>query len=250
MISLKRTPERLSAFYNINQKALNEWDVEVIDGIDGIEQAQIMHRSRWVSNNAAETWTKGAIGSGLSHIKAWQRCIERDMAVLVVEDDAVLTENLKSKLIDLKIIGAERKDAKLVLLGWNLDSLLHAELSVGLKHISLFEPTYPDLKEIRRIINNKTIRSSCKLKCCFGLPAYLIDPLIAKELLHTCRPLKSEKNEMTRGIPEHYLTTLDGMLSNRYHEMGAEIIVPPLTIALNNQETSLTRRKKIQNFQG
>jgi GR25 family glycosyltransferase involved in LPS biosynthesis len=250
VISLKRTPERLSAFYNNNQQALSDWNVEVIDGIDGIEQEQMMCRSRWVSNDAAQTWTRGAIGSGLSHIKAWQRCIERNEAVLVAEDDAVLTENLKSKLEDLKIIGAKRKDAKLVLLGWNLDSLLHAELSQGLELISLFEPIYPGLNEIRRIINNKTTRYSCKLNRCFGLPAYWINPNIAKELLQTCKPLKSEKNKMTRGIPEHQLTTLDGMLSNRYHEMKAEIIIPPLTIALNNQETSLTRRKNIQNFQG
>ena len=83
-----------------------DWEVDVIDGIDGIEQEQINHQSRWVSASAKEHWTKGAIGSALSHIKAWRRCIELNQDVLVAEDDAVLANDLKRKLEELNIIGA------------------------------------------------------------------------------------------------------------------------------------------------
>ena len=53
---------------------------------------------------------------------------------------------------------------------------------------------------------------------CFGLPAYWINPQIARKLLEACMPLQVEKNGMTRGIPEHVLVTLDGMLNNRYKD--------------------------------
>ena len=53
-------------------------------------------------------------------------------------------------------------------------------------------------------------------------------------------PLKAEKNNMTRGIPEHYLATLDGMLTNRYKDINAKVTVPPLSLAFNNQQTSQT----------
>ena len=248
VISLKRTPERLETFFSINQQSLSDWDVEVVYGIDGVEQDELMHRSKWITEDVAKTWTRGAIGSALSHIKAWRRCIESNQVNLIVEDDAVLSVNLKSKLKELNILGTNAEDQSLFLLGWNMDSLLQAEISQGLEMISLFEPVYPDLKEIRKIINSRASRRVCNLKRCFGLPAYLVSPNVAQQLSKMCKPLQAEKNGMTRGIPEHYLTTLDGMLTNRYEKIKAQIIVPPLSLATNNQQTSLTRLKDIQNY--
>ena len=248
VITLKRTPERLIDFYKTNEDALVNWEIEVINGIDGHEQKQIIHRSRWVSASAKNSWTEGAIGSALSHIKAWQRCIEQDQDVVVVEDDVVLADDLHTKLNNLKIIGKTANQTDLVLLGWNVDSLLHAEFVQGLSMISLFEPTYPDLKEVRRIINSKRKNNLCKLIRCFGLPAYWINPQIAEKLMKACKPLQTEMNQMTRGIPEHALLTLDGMLNNRYKNINAKVIMPPIALALNDPKTSLTRRRDIQDF--
>ena len=79
------------------------------------------------------------------------------------------------------------------------------------------------------------------------LPAYRINPQIAQELIQTCRPLKVEENKMTRG-PEHILVTLDGILCNRYKDINAKVTIPPLALSLNDQQTSLTRGKKIHSF--
>ena len=149
VISLKRTPERLEAFYNINKHVLVDWNVDVVHGIDGLEQEKIIQQSRWVSASAIEHWTKGAIGSALSHVKSWRRCIELNQEVLVAEDDAVLASDLKRKLEELKIMDGSTIQTGLVLLGWNTDSLLQANLSQGLEMISLFEPVYPKLEQIK-----------------------------------------------------------------------------------------------------
>tara|TARA_B100000674_G_C37917876_1_gene951845 strand:- start:723 stop:1475 length:753 start_codon:yes stop_codon:yes gene_type:complete len=250
VISLKRTPERLRGFYANNKNTLVDWDIDVINGIDGHEQKQINEQSRWVSDSAVKHWTKGAIGSAMSHIKAWRRCIELNQDVLIAEDDAILASDLKRKLEKLRVIGSTANQTGMVLLGWNLDSLLQAELSPGLETISLFEPIYPELEQIKGIINSNRERYLCHLNQCFGLPAYWINPQIAHGLLDTCMPLQTEQNKMTRGIPEHVLVTLDGMLTNRYKTINAKITVPPLALALNNQQTSLTRHQTVQNFQG
>ncbi len=250
VISLKRTPERLKSFYQNNKNVLVEWDIDVIHGIDGLEQEQFNQQSRWVSTSAMQHWTKGAIGSALSHIKAWRRCIELNQDVVITEDDAILASDLKHKLDQLNIMGRSANQTGLVLLGWNTDSLLQAELSPGLEMISLFEPIYPELEQIKAIINTNRERYLCHLNQCFGLPAYWINPQIAHELLNVCMPLKVEQNTMMRGIPKHVLVTLDGMLTNRYKEIRAKVIIPPLAMALNNQHTSLTRRKPVRNFQG
>ena len=65
--------------------------------------------------------------------------------------------------------------------------------------------------------------------------------------MKACKPLQTEMNQMTRGIPEHALLTLDGMLNNRYKNINA-MIMPPLALALNDPKTSLTRRRDIQDF--
>ena len=55
---------------------------------------------------------------------------------------------------------------------------------------------------------------------------------------------------MGRGIPTHFSETLDGILNIHYERIGAKIIFPPLALALNNQNESLTRKHKTLNFQG
>ena len=100
-----RTPGNI---YKINKHSLHDWEVEVLDGIDGMQQEQLNHQSRWVSTSAKENWSKGAIGSALSHIKAWRRCIELNQNVVIAEDDAVLAKDLKRKLEELKIFSRQQ----------------------------------------------------------------------------------------------------------------------------------------------
>ena len=235
VISLKRTPKRLRDFYTFNNDTLIDWDVEVIDGVDGIENQQISQKSQAVSASARKHWTKGAIGSALSHIKAWRRCIELNKEVLITEDDVILANDLKRKLEELQIIGERTQKESFILLGWNLDSVLYAELAPKLDMISLFEPIYPTLEQLKELVNTNRERNLCNLTLCFGLPAYLINPKMARELMNKCMPFKLEVNKMTRGIPEHTLITLDGMLTNRYKEINAKITIPPLALALNDQ---------------
>ena len=56
-------------------------------------------------NKRGEALDKRSNRLGLSHIKAWRRCIELDQDVLVAEDDAILANDLKHKLEELNIIG-------------------------------------------------------------------------------------------------------------------------------------------------
>jgi GR25 family glycosyltransferase involved in LPS biosynthesis len=55
--------------------------------------------------------------------------------VVIVEDDVILANNWQQELQQLILANQQ-----LVLLGWNLDSMLHAELFEDQEFISLFEP--------------------------------------------------------------------------------------------------------------
>ena len=52
----------------------------------------------------------------------------------------------------------KNQDPSFLLLGWNMDSLLQAEILTGLGVISLFEPAYPQERELKRIVNYTTER--------------------------------------------------------------------------------------------
>ena len=246
VITLKRTPDRLQYFFRRNVQALKKWNVCVIEGIDGDQQKDLFKKSRLISQNIARSWTSGAIGSALSHMHCWRMCTQLDKPLVIAEDDTILSMKM-SEYLEKLLIGREDSPSFL-LLGWNLDSLLQAELEPGLGLISLFEPAYPEEEEITELVNSTTERRACKLKRCFGLPAYRITPKTAKYLLEKLNPLTSEEISMGRGIPTHYSETLDGILNNQYEKIEAKIVFPPLALALNDQNKSLTRKPRPQNF--
>ena len=240
VISLKRTPKRLEDFYRRNDNALKRWNVHVLEGIDGKLHKDLFEKSSLISRNVLNGWSPGAIGSALSHMLSWRLCLKLDKPIVVAEDDAILATKLNHHLHTL--LHEKSKKPSFLLLGWNFDSLLQAELEAGIGLISLFEPAYPNEAALRKIVNSPVKRELCKLKRCFGLPAYLITPETARTLLNRVKPLTAEVISMGRGIPEHYSETLDGILNNQYEKIGAQIVFPPLAIAINDQSASLTRK--------
>ena len=74
VISLKRTPERLSNFFKMNEDALADWEVDVINGIDGAEQEQSTNNLDLPKCD--KQLDQGSNRLGPDHIKAWRRCIE------------------------------------------------------------------------------------------------------------------------------------------------------------------------------
>ena len=247
VISLKRTPERLEKFFHRNEEALKDWNVHIIEGVDGIQQKELFKRSRIISQNVLHGWSPGAIGSALSHMLTWRLCIQLGKPLIIAEDDAILAKEISSNLAML--LRDEENEIPLLLLGWNLDSVLQADLFPGLGLISLFEPAYPREEQIAKLVNCKGERHLCRLKRCFGLPAYRITPKTAYFLLKRLNPLTSERIPMGRGIPTNFSETLDGALNNHYETIGAKIVFPPLGIAVNNQSESLTRKRRIKNFE-
>ena len=98
IITLRRTPKRLKWFLECNVKALANWNVHIIEGVDGAIHKNVFERSRIISNKILESWSSGAIGSALSHMKSWRKCIQIGQPMIIAEDDAILATNLKRNL--------------------------------------------------------------------------------------------------------------------------------------------------------
>ena len=102
VISLQRRPDRKELF-NKNNSSLNYEPFDAIDG-RGIDH-------QWLLNNGFDTdknWidpinnthiTHGEVGCYLSHYYLWAKCIALNEPIIILEDDAVLTDRFSTQEI-------------------------------------------------------------------------------------------------------------------------------------------------------
>ena len=102
VLNLKRRPDRLEYF---NKK--NKIEYERFDAIDGKNINHTWLKENWFDTN--KDWidpfnkthlTRGEIGCFLSHYKLWLKCMELQEPIVVLEDDAILTDNFSYQEID------------------------------------------------------------------------------------------------------------------------------------------------------
>jgi len=237
VISLRRTPERLAWFLRNNPTAADGFGT--VEGIDGQELLETLSRSRLISASALQRWTPGALGVAMSHLRCWQQCLRQGQPMVIAEDDVVLAPNWQAVLHNLYPSLGESWD--LVLMGWNYNSVLHCTDACGMESLQLFEPTYPDLPQIRSILQSNRPRQLQRLKHAFGLPAYVITPAGAARLLAEVAPLRSVPLKIGRGVPMVETFGVDGLMNLSYGRMDSWVVNPPLAVALNNPNTSLTQ---------
>ena len=214
VISLKRTPERWSAFLKHNQQALENCDLLRVDGIDGNELISGNIRTRLISSSARQLWSAGAIGAGMSHLLCWRLCYRSGSPLVVLEDDVILADKWQTELEQLL-----HSSAGMVLMGWNFDSMIRAEFSKNQEIISLFEPAYPNKKALQMMLNNSDTRKIKRLRNAFGLPGYWMSPVMAQRLLTTIQCLESLPLILGRGFPEIKIHGIDGLLNLHYHNL-------------------------------
>ena len=68
----------------------------------------------------------------------------------------------------------------------------------------------------------------------------------AKVLLTKVECLESLPLQLGRGFPEISTLGIDALLNFHYEDITASVITPPIALALNNPDTSLTRNRNQQ----
>ena len=241
VISLRRSMERRISFSRRNRET--DLDYVFVDGVDGVEQWDVISKSRRVLNARQDGWSKGAIGSGLSHCPMWRRCLEFNRPICVLEDDVLVSSDWQqccSEALDQAPV-----ETDVLLLGWNLDSVLRAEIFLGVTCISLFEPAFPSIGQIRSVLDQRSRRQVVRLEKALGLPGYVLTPRGAQKLFDGLPRFEAEPLLVGRGIPQVPSMTLDAQMNRLYPELQAFVVVSPLVLAENNHQTSLTASHSI-----
>ncbi len=98
VISLKRAQERrLNAERELRAQGA---DWEILDAIDGLKLQNIPpeYNEKKVASLLGFPLTLSEIGCFLSHREAWLNCIEKNKTILILEDDFVLSQNIKEAI--------------------------------------------------------------------------------------------------------------------------------------------------------
>ena len=241
VISLRRSIKRRVAFAQRNGETGLEY--VFVDGVDGVQQWDAITKSRRVLKAWQSGWSQGAIGSGLSHCLMWRRCLQLNRPICVLEDDVLVASDWQQSCSEA--LDQAPAETDVLLLGWNLDSVLRAEIFPGVTCISLFEPAFPSVPQIRSVLDQQSQRQVVRLHKALGLPGYVVTPRGAQKLLHGLPSFEAEPLMVGRGIPEVPSMTLDAQMNHLYPQLQALVVVPPLVLAENNQQTSLTAPRSI-----
>jgi len=237
VISLERTPERLSRFRKQFDPSLRD-QVVLMPAIDGKNLDLESLLDSGDLSESALNWPKGQVGCALSHRACWQACQEKDEPLLIMEDDVVIPPDWEC-VVQNQIENIKSKDWDLLMLGWNFDSGLSAEWAPGQCFTALFRPRYNNYDELLKALSFQSTRSWLRLRMLFGPAAYFISPVGAKKLLKLTRPLMSTPIYNPE-LSNRVAYSLDGQLNSLYSELNAWVLFPPLMAGENNQQESLT----------
>lgn len=242
LITLARRPDRRERFLRWNSgKGI---DFIVFDAVDG----QSLNRHRLLGAGLIDdeklTFTDGHIGNALSHRALWEQCIALGRALLVVEDDAFLTETVQhwfGRIADELAHGCD-----ILYLGYNRDAILSVGFGGGDWCDIVFETPAAGFEYHARQHSWWSGRNThCVLdtRLVWGTLAYAVSPAGARALLRHCLPLSSRHPVRMFGSGRMLAPySMDGMINVAVQRglVKARVVFPPLAVGPNERADSDT----------
>jgi GR25 family glycosyltransferase involved in LPS biosynthesis len=225
VISLKISADRRVEFDKNNSKYINKYTY--FDAIDG-KTININQLDDKIFTRGSKNYTNGAIGCALSHLNLWEKCIELNKPIIIMEDDAIVSKNFNKHMNNL-VNNMLPKDWDIVLLSYNFDSVLSYQNTVYETANCVFGKTKMTKTDIDNFVNSKINATIAKLYFSFGTASYMISPNGAKILKEKCFPL----NNRIVNIPflnNIMCYTIDCMMNTVYKDISAYVCVIPFVI--------------------
>lgn len=231
VISLERTPERLSQFC-ANNTSLH---VEHFPAIDGFAHPPEFFLNSGIVREG-NSYSSGALGAAMSHVELWKRCVARQEVLNICEDDVVLRPDAAA-IMERLLLGI--RDWDFVLWGYNPDWPVKQHVpELGAVVIQPCSER-PSGEGATGVSSNVCLYP---LVSAAGLPCYSISPAGAAKFLHALLPIGS--------VPACYVTKphvawhnsgIDVELTRHYVQHRCFVAFPPVALPPNNQDESTIR---------
>lgn len=232
VISLKRTPERLHTFRTKNsQCAIDFRHFEAIDGAQ-IDASEI--EGRLVAKGTTR-YTPGIIGNAMSHLTLWQRCAEQTKTFVVLEDDAVVRNDIKARLLATTF---QLNEWDIILLGYNTDAPLELNITPGILFAGGFTIKYPNSEQLSDFAASTNPVGLHRLHLAMGTCGYVISPNGAQILMRSSFPM--DNRFVFYALFNHKFPAcgIDCMMATIYPKIRAYACVAPLVMTANDHSLS------------
>lgn len=232
VISLTRTPDRLQRFRKNNSHV--DLAIEHFEAVDGSALRHDDPSLAEIFGPRSESYTPGARGSALSHLRLWQSCIEENWPAVIFEDDAIIRRDFDRVLG--KALATMHRDWDIVLFGYNTDSVLTVDTEAA-RRTYVFPTKYPSEAVLLRSAMNTPEVAFLRLHHAFGLCGYAVSPKGAQLLSRRCFPLDDRVLHIAR-IGRIRASTLDGMMNAVFSKTRAFACYPPAVLSPNDKAAS------------
>lgn len=223
LLNLDRSTERLARFRARNGHLMNVIRVPAVDG-------SLADRASLVAQGTITddlSYTPGALGCALSHIRLWEQAVSQSQYITVFEDDTVCSFNFFREAS--RILSGLPEDWDIVQWGYIFDPLF-VWVNFGLSKAKLQFYDYQALKDYQGFQSNKFSPTAVRLAHSFGLQSYSVSPKGARILLDFCLPLRSRLIPFPGTGIVNQDSGIDVTMCAVYEEMQAFISIPPLVI--------------------
>lgn len=224
VISLERSMDRKIVFDNYNSKYIKYTYFNAVDG----KNINIDQLSKNILKKGSKNYSNGAIGCAQSHLNLWDKCIELDKPIIVLEDDAVVTKDFNKHVNNL-MNSLLPKKWDIVQLNYNFDSILSYKNTNFETCNCVFNKTPVTSEHISNFVSSKINTTVAKLNHCFGTSAYVINPTGAKLLKEKCFPLDNRIINMPF-LNNISCFTIDCMMNSIYKDIDAYVCIFPFVI--------------------
>ena len=224
VISLKRSKDRQDLFDKNNSKYITNYTYH--NAVDG-NLLLINNLDSNIFTKGSQKYSNGAIGCALSHLQLWEKCIELNRPILIMEDDAIVNHDFMNHLNTVKNILPD--DWDILQLTYNYDSALSYNITEFEKCNCYFSQNKLTKSHILKFVDSKINTTIAKLNNSFGTSAYMISPKGAKILKTKCFPL----NNTIITVPflgEIMSHSIDCMMNTIYKDISAYVCIIPFII--------------------
>jgi len=233
VITLDRQVERNQEF------ALNNPDLTNLQTFESYDGSKADFLDDWARPKVTENlnWPLGAIGCALAHMKLWEKCIELDTPILILENDAKLVTNFDSHLE--RVAKKLPDEWDLIYFGSNWDAVTF---------VDLFPEVFGTMKvQFNQFLLSVFFESTnfnfsdpvfYKVRVTYGQHCYLISPKGARELAKRISVLEDKFFEVPRTDLLLNPDTLDGLLNEHYKDIKCYMTLPQMSFVKNDKSVS------------
>ena len=219
VISLKDSYRRIE-YDKLNKNIIN---YKYFDAING---NTIKINSDIIKQNVIG-YSKGQIGSAMSHLSLWEKCIELNKPIIIMEDDAFVSNDF-NKHLDM-VTKMLPDNWHILQLSYNCDSILSFSNTTFENTISFFTQKKFDDDDILEFQKSQIHPTIAKLNMSFGTGCYAITPYGAKILKQKCFPLDNRIINIPL-VGEVKAYTIDCIMNDFYREINAYICPIPFVM--------------------